>query len=142
MSLNKHIYIKKILLKIYCTLCLGLSIFYLIAFFWKGITKLCGGIWLITVLLLMLTYYLRKKTNSRILKTIAIGCLVLISLIQLFAAYYWVLLSDGRHTFLIGTSAYQIKPVGAILHLIVFLAGIDILYIDFYKNSWESKMNF
>jgi hypothetical protein len=102
------------------------AIFYANAFFWKSTTNLCGKVWIVVVAVLMVSLLLSKK-QPKISSIITVGCISLISCIQVLAIFFWVVLSDGRHTFIFGSSSYFITPVGALIHAIILFEGLLLL---------------
>ena len=102
------------------------AIFYANAFFWKSTTNLCGKVWIVVIAVLMVSLLLSKK-QPKISSIITVGCISLISCIQVLAIFFWVVLSDGRHTFIFGASSYFITPVGALIHAIILFEGLLLL---------------
>lgn len=109
------------------------AIFYANAFFWKSTTNLCGKVWIVVVAVLMVSLLLSKK-QPKISSIITVGCISLISCIQVLAIFFWVVLSDGRHTFIFGSSSYFITPVGALIHAIILFEGLLLLRFSRKKS--------
>lgn len=103
------------------------AIFYINAFFWKGITNFCGKIWLAVIAILILGLLLSKNQHKFFVKLMTI-CISFISCLQLLAMFWWIVLSDGRHTFIFTSTSYLITPMGAIVHSIILFEGLLLLY--------------
>lgn len=110
------------------------AIFYTNAFFWKSTTNLCGKVWIIVVAVLGVSLLLPKK-QPEVFSKITAGCISLISCIQALAMFFWGVLSDGRHTFIFGSSSYFITPVGALVHAIILFEGLLLLRFSRKKVS-------
>lgn len=108
------------------------AIFYTNAFFWKNTTNFCGKVWLAVIGILILGLLLSKKQHGIFVK-LATACISFISCIQVLAMFWWVVLSDGRHTFIFASSSYLITPAGALIHLIILSVGL--LLLNFTRHE-------
>ena len=108
------------------------AIFYINAFFWKGTTNFCGKVWLGTISILILSLLLYKKQHKVFAKLVT-ACISFISCIQVLAMFWWIVLSDGRHTFIFASTSYLITPVGAMIHSVILFEGLLLLYLKQHK---------
>lgn len=118
---------------LYIPLCLAASVFYIHAFFWKGITNLCGKVWLGLTVLFCAAQLLGLLRQSMAWRRLSTLCAAVICCIQVPAILFWLSLSDGRHTYIWSVDAdvvdaVLITPRGALVHLVILLTGATILY--------------
>lgn len=112
---------------VYICICLSASVFYINAFFWKNTTVLCGKIWLFLCVTFCIANVLNRYHKTKFYRFLSIFCISVITCIQFVAAWFWVILSDGRHIFTIFSHQCLISPIGAIIHIFILFIGITLL---------------
>jgi hypothetical protein len=129
---KSHLIIIRLFWLSYLLLNMLTAIFYSNAFFWKGITNFCGKVWLGAISILILGLLLYKKQHKFSAKLVT-TCISFISCIQVLAMFWWIVLSDGRHTFIFASTSYLITPVGAMIHAVILFLGVLLLYFARHK---------